>query len=237
MAPADKTPVARPVTGSVAAFLDKVAKTPVVASGTRGRLVFAMDATASRGPSWNQAIAIQTEMFREAATVGALDVQLVYYRGLLDFGASPWLQNAESMINLMRSVSVLEGQTQILRVLRHTTEEAKRGKVNALVFIGDAMEESADALIGAAGELALRGVPAFIFHEGGEEPAGSVFRRIATMTHGAYCQFNAGSAKELRDLLTAVAVFAAGGRKALTDYGKRTGGAALQLTHRFDTQR
>ena len=133
-------------------------------------------------------------------------------------------------------VSVLEGQTQILRVLKHTVAEAQRGKVNALVFIGDAMEESADALIGAAGELALRGVPAFIFHEGGEDPAGSVFRKIAALTKGAYSQFHAGSAKELRDLLTAVAVFAAGGRKALTDYGKRTGGAALQLTQGFDTR-
>jgi hypothetical protein len=116
-------------------------------------------------------------------------------------------------------------------MLRHALAEAARTKINALVFIGDAVEENGDGLIAAAGELALRGVPAFIFHEGGEEPAASVFRRIAALTRGAYCPFDAGSAKELRDLLKAVAVFAAGGRKALADFGARTGGAALRLTH------
>ncbi len=233
MAPADKTPVVK-TSGSVAAFLNKVAATPAVSTGARGKLVFAMDATASRGPSWAQAMAIQSDMFREAATVGALDVQLAYYRGAMEFGASPWLVDAAAVVKLMQSVSVLGGQTQILRVLRHTAEEARRGKVNALVFIGDALEEESDALIAAAGELALRGVPAFIFHEGGGEPAGATFRRIATLTKGAYCPFNANSARELRDLLTAVAVFAAGGRKALTHYGTRTGGAALLLTQRLD---
>ena len=233
MAPADNTPVVK-TSGAVAAFLNKVAATPAVSTGVRGRLVFAMDATASRGPSWAQAMAIQSDMFREAATVGALDVQLVYYRGVLEFGASPWIADAPSVVRLMQSVGVLGGQTQILRVLRHAAEEARRGKVNALVFIGDALEEEPDALIAAAGELALRGVPAFIFHEGGGEPAGATFRRIAALTKGAYCPFNAGSARELRELLMAVAVFAAGGRKALGDFGARTGGAALLLTQRFD---
>jgi hypothetical protein len=233
MPPADKTPAAKP-SGPVAAFLERVAATPAVARGSRGRLVFAMDATASRGPAWAQATAIQADMFRAAATVGALDVQLVYYRGLFDFGASPWLADAAAVIDLMRRVAVLEGQTQILRVLRHAAEEARRGKVHALVFVGDAVEESADALIAAAGELAVRGVLAFIFHEGGEEPAGSVFRRIAAVTRGAYCPFDAGSAQQLRELLSAVAVYAAGGRKALADYGSRTGGAALRLTRGLD---
>src|SRR4051812_421196 len=100
MAPADNTPVVK-TSGNVAAFLNKVAATPALSTGTRGRLVFAMDATASRGPSWVQAIAIQSDMFREAATVGALDVQLVYYRGLLEFGASPWLADAGSVVRLM----------------------------------------------------------------------------------------------------------------------------------------
>ena len=60
-----------------------------------------------------------------------------------------------------------------------------------------------------------RGVPVFIFHEGGTEPAGSVFRQIAQITHGAYSVFDARSPQQLRDLLKAVAIFAAGGRTAM----------------------
>ena len=65
----------------------------------------------------------------------------------------------------------------------------------------------------------LRGVPVFIFHEGGMEPAGAVFRQIAHITKGAYCSFDARSPQQLRDLLKAVAIFAAGGRKALENFG------------------
>ena len=235
---ADKTPTTRPTSQSVAAFLKQAAQVPVRApDGKNGRLIFAMDATASRAPSWQQAMGIQTEMFQEASFVGGLDVQLVYYRGLMDFGASPWMGDAARMVRLMQSVNVVGGQTQIERVLRHAAEESKRGKVNALVFIGDAVEESPDLIAAAAGQLALRGVPVFIFHEGGLEPAGSVFRQIAQITHGAYSAFDASSAQQLRDLLKAVAIFAAGGRKALESYGKKAGGIVLKLTHQVGGQK
>ncbi len=230
---ADKTPTTRPTSHSVAAFLKQAAQVPARASGTNGRLIFAMDATASRGPTWTQAMGIQTEMFQEAASVGGLDVQLVYYRGLMDFGASPWINNADRIIGLMRGVDVVGGNTQIERLLNHASAEAKRGKVNALVFIGDAVEESADLILAAAGTLALRGVPVFIFHEGGLEPAGTVFRQIAQITKGAYSSFDASSPQQLRDLLKAVAIFAAGGRKALADFSKKAGGIALRLSHQM----
>ena len=230
---ADKTPTMRPTSHSVAAFLKQAAQVPARASGTNGRLIFAMDATASRGPTWAQAMGIQTEMFQEAASVGGLDVQLVYYRGLMDFGASPWINNADRVIGLMRGVDVVGGNTQIERLMKHAGEEAKRGKVNALVFIGDAVEESADLIIAAAGHLALRGVPVFICHEGELEPAGSVFRQIAEITKGAYSSFDASSPQQLRDLLKAVAIFAAGGRKALADFSAKAGGIALKLFHQM----
>jgi len=235
---ADKTPTTRAASQSVTAFLEQVSKTPMRApDGANGRLIFAMDATASRGPTWAQAIAIQADMFQEAAKVGGLDVQLVYYRGLGDFGASPWIGDAARVVGLMRGVEVIGGATQIERVLRHATEESKRGKVNALVFIGDACEESADLIAAAAGQLGLRGVPVFVFHEGGGEPAGSVFRQIAQLTRGAYSIFDANSPQQLRDLLKAVAIFAAGGRKALEDFGRKAGGMALKLTHQFSEKK
>ena len=112
-------------------------------------------------------------------------------------------------------------------MLRRAAREARAGKVDALVFGGDAMEENVDELCRLAGELGLNGVPAFIFQEGHDEAAGNAFRQIAKLSGGAYCPFDAKSARQLRELLAAVAVYAAGGRKALLDYGEREGGAAL----------
>jgi hypothetical protein len=83
------------------------------------------------------------------------------------------------------------------------------------------MEEDIDELCGGAGELALLGVPAFLFQEGDDPAAQTTFREIARLTKGAYCGFDAGSAAQLRDLLSAVAVYAAGGRKALAELGGR----------------
>jgi hypothetical protein len=114
-------------------------------------------------------------------------------------------------------------------VLRHAIDETKRKKVDAVVFVGDCVEEDIDELSHLAGELGLLGVPVFIFHEGSEPVAARVFPQIARLTNGAYCSFDAQSAQQLRDLLSAVAVYAAGGRRALEDFGKRTGGAVLRI--------
>ena len=73
----------------IKAFLEKVAATPVRQSGSGpGRLIFALDATASREPTWDHACHIQGEMFRETALLGGLEIQLAYYRGFGEFRAS-----------------------------------------------------------------------------------------------------------------------------------------------------
>jgi hypothetical protein len=121
----------------------------------------------------------------------------------------------------MTRVTCAGGYTQIRKVLSHAREEAGRKPVNALVYVGDCMEEDVDDLCGRAGELALLGVPAFLFQEGGDTRAERAFREIARLTKGAYCRFDAGSAAQLQALLSAVAVYAAGGRKALAALGGR----------------
>lgn len=215
----------------VDAFLRKLAATPSVRSvGQRGRLIFALDATASRQPTWDQACQIQAEMFRETAALGGLDIQLVFYRGFREFEASPWLGNAADLLRRMTAVTCLGGKTQIGRVLRHAVAETRQCKVNAVVFVGDCMEEEVDALCQKAGQLGLLGVPVFIFHEGRDKTAADAFRQIARLTNGACCPFDAGSAQQLRELLSAVAVYAAGGRPALEAYSRRAGGAARLLT-------
>ena len=214
----------------VEAFLSRVKAMETVrpASG-RGRLIFALDATASREATWDHACRLQGEMFESTAAIGGLDVQLVFYRGFKECKASRWFASAAELHGAMRGVFCVGGSTQIGRLLSHARKEAGNGKVNALVFVGDAMEEKVDELCRLAGELGLCGVPVFVFHEGDDETAGRAFRQIAKLSNGAYCSFDIGSARQLRELLGAVAAYAAGGKPALLDYGKRKGGAALLL--------
>ncbi len=221
--------------GEVAAFLRQLAATPAVrpAPGQRGRLLFALDATASRQPTWDRACQIQAEMFNETAALGGLDVQLAFYRGFGEFEASAWFDRADDLLKKMTAVTCLGGKTQIGKVLRHALAESKRQKINAVVFAGDCMEENIDVLCHKAGELGLLGVPVFIFHEGRDRQAAEAFRQIARLTHGACCPFDANSAQQLRELLSAVAVYAAGGRLALEDYSRRAGGATLLLAQQI----
>jgi hypothetical protein len=214
----------------VSVFLSKVSKAPVIkAAKERGRLIFAMDATASRESTWDQACHIQGQMFEQTAVLGGLDIQLCHYRGQGEFSASPWLNRSQDLQHRMTSVSCRGGITQIQRLLQHALKETAGHKVNALVFVGDCVEEPADKLYQLAGELGIRGVPAFIFQEGYEPTADKVFRRIASLTGGAYCPFDAGSARQLAELLSAVAVYAAGGRSALEDFGRRRGSGVNRM--------
>jgi hypothetical protein len=219
----------------VDAFLSKVAAAPKPpsAGGEHGRLIFAMDATASREPTWDQALHIQAQMFSETAALGGLAVQLCHYRGFQEFQASDWLLDTKALRARMTAVRCLGGHTQIERVLRHALAETRRKKVNALVFVGDCLEEPVDPLCQLAGELGLLGLPVFLFHEGGEAHAASAFRQIARLSGGAYSPFDSGSAQQLRELLSAVAVFAAGGRPALEQYGRKGGKAVKLLTQQL----
>jgi len=219
--------------GEVEAFLRQVAKTPVPAAGGRGRLIFAMDATASRKPTWNRAARIQAAMFSESAGLGGLEIQLCYYSGVLGFECSPWYKEANALRACMMEVSCTAGLSQIGRVLQHAVEELRRTKVNALVFVGDCVEENPDELAGLAGRLGLLGLRAFVFQEGTDPGAEQSLRRIARLSGGAYCRFDANSPQTLRDLLSAVAVYTAGGRTALEHFGNRRGGEALRLAHQI----
>ena len=227
----DKLP-AESSDADVAAFLEKVAAIPPKAAGGTGRLIFALDATVSREPTWDTACDIQAEMFAETASLGRLLVQLVYYRGFREFHASPFADDATALLGRMTGVRCRGGRTQIGRVLRHALTESAKQKVDALVFVGDACEEGIDPLCHSAGELGLRGVPAFVFHEGRDPVAGRAFKDIAKLSGGAYCRFDSASARTLRELLSAVAVYAVGGRRALEDYHRRAGRTVLQITAR-----
>jgi hypothetical protein len=231
---ADKTPAPRTKTdravsekssvSDIESFLKRTRSVPP--GGGQGRLIFAMDATMSRQPSWDTACQIQGEMFSAVGGVGSLDVQLVYFRGIGECAASKWVGDPVALGSLMSRISCRGGHTQIGKVLSHARREATAGKVSAMIYVGDCMEEDVDDLCAKAGELGLLGIPAFVFQEGQDMHAERTFREIARLTGGAYCQFDSGSAKLLTELLRAVAVYATGGRKALAD---QCGGAGARL--------
>ncbi len=201
----------------VDAFLrrSRDAERPVEVASSRGRLVFALDATMSRQPTWDLALSVQGRMFDTAAALGGLDVQLVYFRGLHECRASPFVSAGAGLARFMSRISVEGGNTQIGRVLRHVRDEARRARVGVLVYVGDAIEERVDPLCALAGELALLGVKAFMFHEGHDPAAARAFGEIARLTGGAYAAFDASAPDRLAGLLAAAAAYAAGGRSGL----------------------
>jgi hypothetical protein len=202
-------------TSEIDAFLKNARHLAPTPDAARGRMIFALDATMSRQPTWDMACTLQSEMFSAAAAVGNLSVQLVYFRGQNEQRASRWVNDAESLRSLMGKIDCRGGLTQIAAVLAHAKREAEKNPLAALVYVGDCMEENVDELCSIAGELGLRGVKAFMFQDGHDSQAATAFREIARLTGGAYLPFNANSANDLRDLLMAVATYAAGGRKAL----------------------
>jgi len=207
----------KPANAAVAAFLKQVAGLPQArpATGRPGRLLFAIDATASRQPSWDRACQLQGEMFHATRDIGGLAVQLAYFRGFGEFAATPFLTDADELTRRMTGVACLGGRTQIEKVLQHAINETRRDRVHAVIFVGDAVEEELDPLCHLAGQLGIHGTPVFTFHEGGQPHVAEAFRQIARLSGGAYAPFDSASAAALRELLRAVAVFAAGGRAAL----------------------
>ena len=89
-----------------------------------GRLVFALDATMSRQPTWDMACALQADMFREAAALGSLDIRLVYYRGLNECRATGWISDSAQLAKLMGKIDCRGGNTQIGKVLSEARREA-----------------------------------------------------------------------------------------------------------------
>lgn len=232
----DKVPARPSSRREIDAFLKSAAQTPTLASA-KGRLVFAIDATMSRAPTWDAASEIQSDMFDVAQDIGGLAVQLVWFRGRGEFRASGWTTTPAALAGHMREVRCASGFTQLRRVLSHVRGEAVARRVSTLVYIGDCFEENADAVLKEAGALALLNVPAFMFHEGSDAAAAELFREVARLTRGVYARFDSGAASRLRELLRAAAVYAAGGVPALKHYGDRIGGEVKRIAGTISGQR
>ena len=227
-------PETLPAGGAVRAFLRRAESLPALRAAPQlpqARLLFAVDATASRQPAWDRACAVQGEMFLAVEGMArGLAVSLAYYRGFREFAATPFLTEGRELARRMAVVTCLGGQTQILRVLDHALALAEREALRAVVFVGDAVEEAPDALCHAAGRLGAAGVPVFAFQEGADPLAREVLRQVARLSGGAWAPFDAASPRALAELLRAAAAYAAGGATALHRLpGAAAAGIAAQL--------
>ncbi|ESY26783.1 VWA domain-containing protein [Mesorhizobium sp. M1148] len=200
--------------GEIDAFIRQARTLAASATGS-GRLILALDATMSRQPTWDLATKLQGEMFDAVGKAGTLSVQLAYFRGLGECRSSAFVADTNALKQLMTRIDCRAGHTQIGKVLAHALKETAAAKVNALVYIGDAMEEDIDDLAQKAGSLGLHGVPVFVFQEGHDPGAEKAFKEIARLSKGAWFRFDRRAAATLAGLLSAVAVYATGGLKAL----------------------
>lgn len=221
-----KPPARRSSSSDIKAFLQQ-SRTITQFVDKQARLVFAIDATASRQPTWDTACHLQAGMFEATRAIGGLAIQLCYYRGFNGFKASAWLTGSDALGQQMARVSCEGGHTQIARLLRHGLATHQATPVQALVFIGDAVEENPDTLCNLAGQCGIVGLPLFIFQEGRSGNVEKTFRTMAKVSGGAYARFDQASAAKLASLLGAVASYAAGGRAALQNID--TDGAKLLL--------
>jgi hypothetical protein len=134
----------------------------------------------------------------------------------------PGVSSGEQLAQLMHQIGPQAGNTQIARVLKHALRETERAAVQALVFIGDAMEEELDMLAAMAGKLGAQGVPIFAFQEGRDPTVRSAFRLLALKSGGAYFEFNPDrphAVELLSEQLNAVARLAVGDAGALESLG------------------
>ena len=209
-----------------------IARAKAGAGTGTGRLIFAMDATMSRQPTWDTAMHHQSAMFSAVDKVGTLDVQLVYFRGFRECRASKWVSDTKALRRLMEWITVRGGRTQIGKVLSHALKEHGARPISALVFVGDAMEERIDDLCERAGQLGLQRVPCFMFHEGNDPNARNAFKEIAKLSNGAYVRLDGSASDRLADLLAAVAAYSSGGLKALEARGGRSDRLLLEQLKR-----
>ena len=215
------------VSGDIAAFVRDVGTLARPNAARDGRLLFALDATMSRQPTWDLACSLQAEMFKAMPRTRALQVQVLYFRGFGECRASKWVIDANALARLMTGIDCRGGNTQIGKVFAHARAEHAKRKINAVVFVGDAIEENVDGLAEKAGQLGLLGCPLFVFQEGRDSRVEAAFREFARLTKGAYARFDASAPQELAALLKAVAAYASGGRDQLKLQGSGEAKALL----------
>ena len=195
----------------------------------RPRLVFAVDATASREPAWAAARQVTDALVK--ALPGELDVALAVHGGSRVHTFTAFTNNAATLRDRAAGVSCQAGMTRLLPIL---SASLKHPGVRVVVYIGDVFEENVVLGRRLADAMGVAGTKLIVLHDTADLSArrdAEVFWDLAKRTGGCVLPFDASAPGRLRDLLSAVAVYAVGGEKLLRQRRHELPGALALLEH------
>jgi hypothetical protein len=194
----------------------------------RARLVFAVDATASRSAAWDTAREVTDTLFQ--ALPGELDVALAVHGGSRVHTFTDFVRDPNILRDTAAGISCKTGTTQLVDIMRRTANAAG---VKVLLYIGDTFEEEIAEARAAADALKARGIRLIVLHDEPErnQDAADVFADLARRADGLVLPFDASAAARVRDILEAVAVLAVGGVKLLQQKKNTLTAAPLLLSH------
>src|SRR5580658_5305311 len=204
---------------------------PPVETGapSRPRLVFAVDATASREPAWKAARQVTDALVK--ALPGELDVALAVHGGSRVHTFTAFTNDAATLRDRAAGVSCEAGLTRLLPIL---SASLKQPSVRVIVYIGDVFEENLSHGRNLADSLGQRGTKLIVLHDTADPSArrdAELFWDLAKRTGGCVLPFDASAPGRLRDILSAVAVYAVGGEKLLRERRHALPGAVALLDH------
>jgi hypothetical protein len=202
---------------------------PPAETGTpaRPRLVFAVDATASREPAWAAARQVTDALVK--ALPGELDVALAVHGGSRVHIFTAFTSDANTLRDRAAGVACEPGMTRLLPIL---SAGLKRPAVRVVIYIGDVFEESVVQGRALADAMGARGTRLIVLHDTADPGArrdAEVFWDLAKRTGGCVLPFDASATGRLRDILSAVAVYAVGGEKLLRERRDELPGAVALL--------
>jgi hypothetical protein len=202
---------------------------PATETPTRPRLIFGVDATASREPAWAAARSVTDALVR--ALPGELDVALAVHGGSRLHTFTPFTSNPATLRDRAAGLGCIAGYTRMLPILDRAMTEPG---VRVVVYIGDVFEESLSKARRLADTMGLKSIRLFVLHDTADWTArrdGDLFADLARRTGGCVLPFDANAPDRLRDLLGAVAVYAVGGERLLHERRSALPGATLLLEH------
>jgi hypothetical protein len=182
-------------------------------ANTRPRLIFAVDATASREPAWTAARQVTDVLVK--ALPGALDVALAVHGGSRVHTFTAFTSDARTLRDRAAGVSCVAGMTRLLPIL---STSLKHPAVRVVIYIGDLFEENLIRGRQVADAMGAQGTRLIVLHDTADPAArrdAEVFWDLAKRTGGCVLPFDGAASGRLRDILSAVAVYAVGGEKLL----------------------
>jgi hypothetical protein len=172
---------------------------------------------------WDRLRRIQIDMF----AAGEVAIKFCYFaaegaQAVRPLVSTRWVTDSNDLWDLMdhaRAHCVCGCYVRADDILAEALKEAKQGRIQAIVIIGDRFYGDRNEALAHARQLRAAGTRLFVFRQGGARSiSGEVFRALAEATDGAYHEFDAAVERvdeRLPRMLEAVAHYAVGGPGAM----------------------